>query len=94
MELQKELLPAGEPTNVHGLCRIDAHPFQRGSRGNGRDDVCSDPTKLASKSEVVKTVPQVATLARTAEREMHEAVLTRARRGMLRGITARKPTLH
>jgi hypothetical protein len=58
--------------------------------------VCSDPTKFASKSDVVKTVHQVATLSKIAEHEIHEAVLscTRARRDMLSGMATTKPTLH
>ncbi len=58
--------------------------------------VCSDTTKAASESDVANLAAQLAALCGPAEHEMHETVLacTRARRDMLRGAAARKPTLH
>jgi len=55
--------------------------------------VRSDALEPAIQAEITNTL---GTLTRIAEHEIHEAVLscTRARRAMLRGLAARKTTLH
>jgi hypothetical protein len=59
-------------------------------------DVGFDALEPATQAEITNTLETLTTLTRVAEHEIHEAVLscTRARRAMLRGLAARKTTLH
>ena len=56
----------------------------------------SHPLEHMTQAEIANTLGTLRTLTGIAEHEIHEAVLScaRARRAMLRGLTARKTTLH
>jgi hypothetical protein len=59
-------------------------------------EVRFDALEPATQAEITNTMGTLGTLTRIAEHEIHEAVLScaRARRAMLRGLAARKTTLH
>jgi hypothetical protein len=59
-------------------------------------EVRFDTLESATQAEITNTLGTLGTLTRIAEHEIHEVVLscTRARRAMLRGLAARKTTLH
>jgi hypothetical protein len=62
----------------------------------GLIDLTTDETKLASETEMEKTVRLTRDMTRDAEHEIHAIVLTckRARKEMLVSPAARKPTFH
>ena len=59
-------------------------------------EVRSNPLEHVTQAEIANTLGTLRTLTGIAEHEIHEAVLccAKARRAMLRGLTARKTTLH
>jgi hypothetical protein len=59
-------------------------------------DVTKDDSTAGTEKDREKTLRHMRTMTRDAEHEMHEIVLScvRARRQMLAGLPARKPTLH
>ena len=59
-------------------------------------DVAADETKSATDKDIETTLWHMREMTTIAEREMHSVVLSckRARKQMLAGLPARKPTLH
>ena len=59
-------------------------------------DVAADRNKAATIGDIEGTLRHMREMTRIAEHEMHEVVLSckRARRQMLAGLPASKPTMH
>ena len=48
MEIKELLLTTGEPPDIHGACGVDAHSFEGGAMGDGRN---YEPTVVLETNE-------------------------------------------